>query len=415
MYGMEHSWKDYEGQTVNGYPLQEYLGGLDERAAYKTEHEGRAAVVQLVPAAAPDSKRLLESWLHSYELTHPDLVQTYAAGNATLAGSAFVFSVIEYVEDNVSEALTARPLSAEETRQVLEAITSALSFLHAKRFAHGCLEPTNVVAIGSKVKLLTDCLRTASAADIALDMEALGLTLVQMLTQHRPAAGEGYAASQRLQPPFREIAAGCLHPDPEQRWKTGFVQKALRGERIGTSKAAAAPPALQLTSVSDSDAVYGKSRRLPLGIAGALAVLVAIGFFFFRTTPEEDSGEAKSPPVNAPATPRPSPVAESAPASAKEVPAERHLTGVGRRSRPAAGGWAVVAATYNRPEDAERRSATLKKKWPQFEPQVRPTSGDSKRYLVVLATGIDQAAAKQLLARARSAGLPRDTYITRIR
>ncbi|MDQ6706780.1 MAG: SPOR domain-containing protein, partial [Acidobacteriota bacterium] len=74
-------------------------------------------------------------------------------------------------------------------------------------------------------------------------------------------------------------------------------------------------------------------------------------------------------------------------------------------------GWFVVANTYTKRQDAEKRVVAMKRQWPNFEPEVYPT-GKSPFYLVILGNDISQQAASALQAQARAAGLPRDTYIT---
>ncbi|MDQ6699899.1 MAG: SPOR domain-containing protein, partial [Acidobacteriota bacterium] len=74
-------------------------------------------------------------------------------------------------------------------------------------------------------------------------------------------------------------------------------------------------------------------------------------------------------------------------------------------------GWFVVAATYTRRRDAEKRVEAIKRQFPNFEPEVYP-KGNAPFYTVILGNDVSQQAASALQAQARAAGLPRDTYIT---
>jgi hypothetical protein len=73
--------------------------------------------------------------------------------------------------------------------------------------------------------------------------------------------------------------------------------------------------------------------------------------------------------------------------------------------------WRVVAYTYNREEDARKRVNTIKAMLPALEPDVFSPSGNGSPYLVVLRGRMTKAEAEQLRRRARSLGMPRDTYI----
>lgn len=77
------------------------------------------------------------------------------------------------------------------------------------------------------------------------------------------------------------------------------------------------------------------------------------------------------------------------------------------------GSWYVVAATYTRKADAEKRAQSITKKWPRFKPEVY-SPPDAGYYLVLLGADLSQKAAAGVKQRAIAAGMPRDTYIKRL-
>jgi hypothetical protein len=79
-----------------------------------------------------------------------------------------------------------------------------------------------------------------------------------------------------------------------------------------------------------------------------------------------------------------------------------------------AGGWAVVAAIYRDFESAERRAQAIQQRWGQFHATVFPAKGQGRKYMVVLGSGLSKEDADRLRRQATSAGLPRDTYVTKL-
>jgi eukaryotic-like serine/threonine-protein kinase len=71
--------------------------------------------------------------------------------------------------------------------------------------------------------------------------------------------------------------------------------------------------------------------------------------------------------------------------------------------------WRVIAFTYNRKTDAEKKVSSLARSRPNLQPVVFSARGRAP-YLVSIGGAMDRDAAYALARRARSLGLPRDTY-----
>jgi hypothetical protein len=72
--------------------------------------------------------------------------------------------------------------------------------------------------------------------------------------------------------------------------------------------------------------------------------------------------------------------------------------------------WAVVAAIYNKYEAAEQRARTVN----GFQATVFPAKGTGSKYMVLLGSGLTYANARALRDQATAAGLPSDTYVTKL-
>jgi TonB family protein len=302
---MTESWKQWEGYVVNGeFSLQRYLGGSDHSAVFLVERrsgEPRRAVLKLVPAALNDSESQILRWKLAMKLPHPHLIRIYDGGRCDLGAANFLYVVTEVADEDLAQIFPHRALSATETREVLRSVVQALSYLHGKGFAHGQIKPTNIMAVSEQVKLASDSLcavgdraqrRTSSVYDPPEatsgsisppgDIWALGMTLVEALTQ-RPPVREGNkqpVVPKDLPEPFREIARNCLKLDPEGRWTVAQIAarlepSATKAQVLAPVAATKAPPPTAVNTAPQSQP--SRPFLLPLG-AGVLVLLLLAGW-----------------------------------------------------------------------------------------------------------------------------------------
>jgi len=69
----------------------------------------------------------------------------------------------------------------------------------------------------------------------------------------------------------------------------------------------------------------------------------------------------------------------------------------------------VVAYTYNREDQAQKRSASVARTHPELRPEVFSPNGLAP-FLVTIGGGMSRDQAFALAQKARRLGLPRDTY-----
>jgi hypothetical protein len=171
----------------------------------------------------------------------------------------------------------------------------------------------------------------------------------------------------------------------------------------------------------------------------AIAAVVAIGLtavvFMTRSSPNSDAKAAAPPVVRQtpppPITdPKPSPFTGSdsntVPTPPKKAekrassqvaddhrPPSRASVSSGSEASDSQSGWRVVVWTYGSAADAERKAREIQGKWPRFHASVLPPAGRRSHYLVTLGGEMTARQAEHLQHQARSAGLPKDTYIQR--
>ena len=390
---MTNSFKEWQGRTVDGkYVLGTYLGGSEGSAVFRTrvgkgltssgsvgsreaEAESRLesrsestsktdAAIKLVVADGAEGESPLRRWEEAIKLSHPNLIRILAVGRAAVDGRELVYAVEEFAEENLAQILPERALAPEEARGMLTPVLAALEFVHGQGLVHGAIRPSNILAVSDQVKLSSDSLRPAGevprtislydAPEVltegispASDVWSLGMTLVEVLTQHAPAWDPARMSAPEIGPavpePFREISQRCLVLDPANRCGlreiADRVQSAPvagpagvagpakddgqdRGERRGENsqgdqpnvKAAvvsAVKPA-QVESITSSQKKTAKGPYL-LVLAAAIAVII---FLMVRPRPsngpEQPQNEARtsSTPSQAP-SPQDSPLPAS--------------------------------------------------------------------------------------------------------
>ncbi len=307
---MTKAWQTWEGRIVDGrFPLQSYVGGSDHSAVFLTQGaDSKNAAIKLISADPDDAEKQLLRWKAASELKHPNLIRIFAVGRCELDGTKLLYVVEEYAEENLSQILPERALTAEETRATLPPVLRALQFLHEKGFVHGRIQPTNILAIGDQVKLSSDALDVPGERSCAVasaydppeagssttgDVWQLGMTLVEVLTQRlpvwyrtRPKAPEIPGA---MGEPFREIAGRCLQVDAGKRWTVAQISDWLEGER----PAPATAPSQTVMAAPIISGPRKESAKWPywLGLAAVVAIVV---FLMARPKPSSPPAEVQS-------------------------------------------------------------------------------------------------------------------------
>lgn len=384
---MTNQWSDLVGSLVGGkYQLTEYLGDVGDNGVFSTDGSGGSAIVRLAPE--PNAEKLLERWSAAVRLTHPAIVRILDAGRAELGGKSYVFTVTERPDDSLAEAVRARPLTGDEARDVMKSILSALTYLHDQGFAHGSIDPDNIVAVGDHIKLGPWTIQRGDDAAKADDMFATGQTIVQILTQKRPAT-DGQADLRTLPSPFGSIARAAL----QRRTTASDALQTLEGREPATADTspAAAPPVRMKVPMA----------AIAVGFVAVVVLLLGVRSYKNNTPPRA--------------------VVEVAEPSSSQVVRERSVSPASVTPAPVQpqpqpqGAWVLVAAIYKDYDLAAKRAQSIAQKFTQWQPEVYPPAGQGKRrYMVLLQRAESRKEAERLLARARSEGMPRDTYVTKI-
>lgn len=384
-------WNRWESLYAGPYRLDKYLGGTGTSAVYATAFGSGAApaAIKLMQADGMERDSLLTRLSALAKLSHPNLVRFFEAGECRVDGVSLIYIVTERADANLADVLSERALTEAEAREMLEAVVPALSFLHEQGFVDGSVKPSNVLAIGEQIKLSPDGVGNLNAATPAEDVWALGVTLVQVLTRSGPEP-----LPRNMPQPFAEIAANCLKRDPQARWSVrqigAYLEEPVRAER----------PVVTLTRKPGSlTPIY----VIAIALMATVAVVLLSGHGNERppaVTPSAQAPAAAAIPAPVQPAPAGTPPVAKQPAEVKET-----------------GNWFVVAATYTQKKDAENRSHSMARKWPQFKPNVYAPPLDNQKpyFVVVLGSNLSEQAATSLKDRARSAGIARDAYITRFR
>jgi TonB family protein len=260
-------WKNWEGRVIDGkFPLRQWLGSSNHSAVFLTERPGQEsqrAAIKLIPAENLDESAQLSSWADAAKLSHPHLIRLFEFGRCQINDTRLLYVVMEYAEDNLSEILPVRPLSADEASEMLRPAAEALTYLHQSGFVQGHIRPSNILAVHDQLKISADPLgkdgqrsdpRIRSAYDApetadtgaspAADIWSLGATLVAVLTQSEPklanATHETVVVPETIPQPLREIARQCLRIDPQQRGTASDILRRLQPQATKTEAPLAA-------------------------------------------------------------------------------------------------------------------------------------------------------------------------------
>jgi len=459
-------WTDYEGVTIDGaFPLQKLLSPEGRSAFFSTAGPtGEPRVVRLIECHF-DEEEILARWRCVEALNHPNFLRFEHYGQIELDGGPVVYAVFEKVDGNLADVLSQGCLSVKDVAQLTSSLVAALEVLHTHGFVHEHIEPRNIFAVGDVVRLRSDCIREAPEAEEGRaakerDVRDLATVLLQALTQRKSIEGISDSA---MPPPFGQIIRNGL----DGTWGLENIRAALGSQFVSTPRtapksahAAQATPTVPARPAEPvrSDRPDGFDQRvqsvvakpsvrreaqlsLPLieqggqraeftgaaarkdewgaeqgfslrsrwlGAAGIVAILLLLSVWALahawnahRDQASQAAGISSQPAVQSPKRIS----ASSAPRSvATASPRAGLLPSGGSRAD-----WRVIAFTYNRKADAEKKVSSLARSHPGLQPAVFAPRGHAP-YLVSIGGVMNRDAAYALARRSRSLGLPHDTY-----
>ena len=228
------SWKDK--QSIGFIPCAAWCDPKGRSAWFETatgEELNTPATISLTEALT-DADEVTARLKAAQNLKHPNLVSITKVGQVKLDNTLIVYAVMEHIEQSLSDVLQTQTLTAEEGREVAEALVGALTAIHQKGMSHGHVEAASVLATEETVKLRSDCLQT-NAAGQAEDVAGIGTTLFHAFTQ-RKALTATDAQINRIPAPFAEIIRNSF----ARRWTLAQIANALKP---GQPAAQAIPPA----------------------------------------------------------------------------------------------------------------------------------------------------------------------------
>jgi TonB family protein len=361
---------DCVGQLVDGrFPLLRWLSGSERSSVFLTELAGqppRKAAIRLIAANAVHADALLSQWAAAASLSHPRLMRLLQSGRCEVAGEDCLYAVTEYADEVLSEILAQRPLTPDETAEMLDPVLDALSWLHARGLVHGRIRPSNILVVDDHLKLSVDAVHpmgesgelppspgpsdapetAAGRVFPASDVWSLGALVVEAMTQRPPAWNSSQGAEPALpgsiQEPFSTLVRGCLQIDPARRPTLSGVRAFLQPAPAAPEPSRAAQrPVVENTAPEDEGMVSPgparetaarSSRTRALILTGAVVVLggviatVAIGSRHHQDAapataqvPAAQAPESQAPEAQGPATGTPAPQA-SAPAAEQPQP-----------------------------------------------------------------------------------------------
>jgi TonB family protein len=255
---MNAIWTQWEGAVVHEtYPLRRFLSASDHSGVFLTEHsvdQLADAAIKITPTDPARAQTQLSRWDAAAALSHPHLIRLLDSGRCQLGDGSFLFVVMEYAGETLFEILPARALTYDEIRQLLIPTLEVLSFLHSRGYVHGRLRPSNILVVEDQPKLASDTICRAGELPASIDdsspydapetkngqisaasdMWALGMTLVEALTQRLPAGPaeslELMSLAAGLPPIFVDTVRRCLSPSPHDRPTVAEFQAQARGD-----------------------------------------------------------------------------------------------------------------------------------------------------------------------------------------
>ncbi len=462
-------WTEFEGATIDSaFALTKLLQTEGRSAFFSTFNASGEPVLIRIIECHFDEDEILARWRGVQALGHPSFLRIDRFGQFLVEGDdniTAVYVVFERVDANLGEVLERGRLSTADATQIGLSVCSALEALHINGFVHEHVETRNIYAVGDNVKLRSDCIRESPEGEAGMearrhDVHALATVLMQVLLGTANSASAPYQPS--LPAPFDDIVRYGMNGS----WGLAEIKLALgrrdlpnakpqRAARPEPALIKAAPPLIHAASMAASasnghlsagefspvqaakpeplfgrspspvpnsatrdDPSWQKPARMELPVifgiseqeirrwATAVAVLlsvVLVGWIFLHYWFGHGAGAAATPVPTQPAATSTRGRVPSPSANSPHVPLAANP---GSQSRVK---WRVVAFTYNRQDQAQKKALSLAQKYPNLSPAVFSPSGKAP-WLVTVGGTLERDAAYALARKAPSLGLPRDTY-----
>jgi TonB family protein len=362
---MTEVWTKWEGEIISGaFPLRRFLSGSDHSGVFLTQDNAQNianAAIKIIPTDPAHTLAQLSQWRTAAALSHPHLIRLLDAGRCQLGGQQFLYVVMEYAEETLSQILPHRALTPDEVRDMLRPTLDALTFLHRKHLVHGQLKPTNFLVVDDQLKLASDTIRPAGEPRASIDKSslydppearngrisaagdiwALGITLVEALTQGPPVwpdkGSEIVSLPPSLPPTFVETVRRCLSRNPADRPTVTDLEAQFNQAPQAAVLSSPQPVERRTTGGTASPQKSPKQRLFVSIIAVLLITLAAVwtGLRLFHSNPNSqqpasrtsssaestESKAAPSPPASRPPDRPARPLADTpSPVLHKEIP-----------------------------------------------------------------------------------------------
>jgi hypothetical protein len=279
-------WNELEGQVIDGvYPLRRLVRSEGRTAWFETETSDARPIPATISLteALTDADEIIARLEAAQHLKHPNLVSITKVGQVRVDNTLVVYALMEPIEQSLSDVLEGQALSAEEGREVAEALVGGLMTIHQNGMSHGRVEAASVLATQDTVKLRSDCLHLSTAGQ-GDDVAGIGTTLFHAFTQRKGLTATD-AQINRIPAPFAEIIRNSFG----RRWTLAQVSNALK-------------PVLPVASVPPPPAPVATPSAPPVRVAAPPPVPPRP-----VSPPPPRTAAAPPPPVARPEPPAPRP------------------------------------------------------------------------------------------------------------
>ncbi len=334
---MTEVWTKWEGEVISGaFPLRRLLSASDHSGVFLTQYNAQNifnAAIKIVPTDPAHTIAQLSQWRTASALSHPHLIRLFESGRCQLGGQQFLFVVMEYSEEILSQILAYRALTPDEVRDMLLPTLDALAFLHRKNLVHGQLKPSNFLVVDDQLKLASDTVRAAGESRATIvnssvydppeaksgrisaagDIWALGVTIVEALTQCPPAwpdqRSEIPSLPASLPAIFVETVRRCLSRNPADRPTVTELEAQINWAPQATELSIPQPVVRNASRRTTSPQKSLKHRLLISIIAALPIVLVAVWSVLrlFQTNPNSQQPAPSKSSGAIPAASKPTP------------------------------------------------------------------------------------------------------------
>nr|NCR55290.1 protein kinase [Microcystis aeruginosa L211-07] len=151
---LEQMMKMLEGQQINSYRLNKFLGaggfgGVFHASEMVRNTSLQEVAIKVIPESSDDKLNELQN---ARKLEHSNLIKAYSVGEFRFLNTEMLYLVMELAQGSLENHIAKGSLSSSEIKNITAQVAQGLNYLHGQNKVHRDLKPGNILKVNQQYK-----------------------------------------------------------------------------------------------------------------------------------------------------------------------------------------------------------------------------------------------------------------------